>query len=239
MKKCFLLFTFFNAVFAFAQSTDSTFKRFAIGLEFSPDLSYRYLVSANKMTEFIVKDRNEYEVPKLSFTTGISGVFKLKDKIYLEAGIQYSVKGEKYKRQVYFIAPQSLYDPAIPANDNGSAKMVYNYKDIYIDVPVKLNYYLRTKKCSPFISAGISPNIFLTEKVVINCRSSSGSNFSGYSFINPQALLGFGLDFNLKRIKMRVEPIGRCSVLPVIKNANIKGYFYSVGINYGLYYRFN
>jgi hypothetical protein len=238
MKKYFLLFTFFSVVLAFAQSTDSTFKRFAIGLEFSPDLSYRYLVSANKTTEFIVKDRNEYEVPKLSFTTGFSAVFKLKGRLYLEAGIQYSVKGEKYKRQVYFIAPQSLYDPSIPANSDGSAKMEYNYKDIYIDLPLKLNYYFGTKKCVPFISGGISPNIFLTEKMEINHKDYGKHNY-GYSFINPQAIFGFGVDFNLKRIKMRIEPIGRCSVLPVIKNANIKGYFYSFGTNFGLYYRFN
>lgn len=73
---------------------DST-KRFSIGINFSPDYSYRKLYLANDEYGF-VKHRNEKESPRFGFTTGLTVCYRLNSRFALESGLQFSDKGDKY-----------------------------------------------------------------------------------------------------------------------------------------------
>jgi hypothetical protein len=68
----------------------------------------------------------------------------------LETGLLYADKGEKTNKS-------SLIFPGTDLTVY--YRFIYRYR--YIDIPLKLNYYIRTERFRTFIAGGISTNIFL------------------------------------------------------------------------------
>jgi len=205
--------------------------KFAVGLVFSPDYCYRALTSATSSVDW----RNDIEIPKFGYTTGLSGGYRFNSKFGLEVNIQYSNKGEQTTEfELTYIDP----DPIAPQK----VRYVYNY--LYMDLPVKAMVYLLDKKLQFFLSAGFSTNFFIGEKVVVfytyeDGRTEKKSSLSNSSFyrVNLAVSGSMGLGYNFgERINLRVEPIFRSSVTPIV-NAPIKGYLYSLGLNVGVYYK--
>ena len=73
---------------------DST-KKFSIGINFSPDYSYRRLHS--DIDDGFVEIRNKIESPRFGFTSGIVARYQLGSRFALESGLQFSDKGDKYE----------------------------------------------------------------------------------------------------------------------------------------------
>ena len=103
-------------------------------------------------------------------------------------------------------------------------------------------YYINKRKIAPFITTGISTNIFIQEKVIStqtfadNHKEKNYSlNSNGYNLINPQFQIGAGLDIAMKKSRLRIFPIYRISFSKV-HSGSVKQYFYSCGI--GLNYIF-
>ena len=107
---------------------------------------------------------------------------------------------------------------------------------------MRLDIYLSKKKIAPFISAGISTNIYVFGKTIEHetyvdghhaTESYFSSNKGDFTRVNPQFQLGAGVDMALKKARIRIFPIYRMSVLSVFQKPS-NAYFYSVGlgINY-------
>jgi len=209
-------------------------KKLAIGLTFSPDYSYRSLKPDNS-GESMAEWRDSFEIPKFGYTTGLSLVYRLNKRISMEAGIQFSDKGEQTKQRALI-----YFQPEPKAPD----KIKYTYSYLYIDVPIKAYFRLTDKRLKLFLSVGLSPNIFIAQKITSyltyeggSTQKSTSSSFSGLSRINLAVLGGLGLDYELTdRINLRLEPIYRRSITSII-DAPIKAYLYSIGVNMGVYYR--
>jgi len=223
--------------FGFSQGKDSTCTgKFSIGLAFSPDYCYRTLQS-DASSQWIADGRNAMEVPKFGFTTGISGLYKLSKKVNIEAGLQYSDKGEKTKQYTPDTTQPS--DPAIPNH------VSYNYSYTYLDIPLKVSYSILTHRFGLFVSAGISTNIFLLQQTTATQEFADGTTkkvsstniVTKFSAVNFAILAGFGVDYNVnKSAQIRVEPIYRRSLNSII-SAPIKEYLYSAGLNIEFYYK--
>ncbi|HSI90924.1 MAG TPA: outer membrane beta-barrel protein [Adhaeribacter sp.] len=204
----------------------------AVGLVFSPDVCYRTL-SSDADSKPIVDFRNQHEIPKFGFTTGASVIYGLNNRVLFESGLLFSDKGEIYKS-----SSKSFQDPAAPVT------ISRNYHYYYLDVPAKVNYYVTTRRVKLFVSAGTSTNLFLGEKLRSTYEYADGRiekktahNTAQFSRVNLAALAGFGVDFELAdNLQARVEPIYRRSITSII-NAPIKGYLYSAGVNFGVYYK--
>jgi hypothetical protein len=106
-----------------------------------------------------------------------------------------------------------------------------------------VDIYLSKEKVAPFISAGISTNIFLYSQNISyltyadgHHSSSSSVSQGGYSMINPQVQLGGGVDIAFNKSRLRILPIVRASVLSDISGVPIHEYLWSYGL--GISYLF-
>lgn len=223
---------------SYSQTIDSISEnKIYAGLNFSPDYSYRFLIADkdNPYYQSIAKRRDSLEIPKFGFTTGISILFEVNNRIMIDAGIQYANKGEKTKS--YNIVIQD--SDSIIAPETISA--TFNY--YYLDIPIKVNYYFKKTNPKLFISGGISGNIFLNQKTTIKyMNSGQKEKFDGiknYSYdINFSGLAGLGVDFEIfEKMNLRIEPTFRCSLFQMGDNV-AKQYLYSIGTNFGIYYIF-
>ncbi|MGL5889994.1 MAG: outer membrane beta-barrel protein, partial [Bacteroidia bacterium] len=206
----------------------------------SPDLSFRSLAGNTGLSGQIADTRNGYEKVKLGFTAGGEVLYRHSEKWSFTGGVQFSVKGDK--TDVFTL--NFAVDPrqgfiAPPPGEPTTAQLIYNSR--YIDLPIRVNYYFSRKKISPFITAGVSTNFFINERIVVVKGYADGNEVrsgnvaqNGYHRVNPQIQLGGGIDVQMKTGILRVLPIARFSVLPVNKGS-VDGYFYSVGLGVSYY----
>jgi hypothetical protein len=166
MKKLILAAVALISLNASAQVTDiKPASKIAIGLTFSPDYSYRSL-SSDAASIWIANDREDFEIPKFGFTAGPRVLFTLGNRLALESGILFSDKGEKTSNMRYSGDPEDIFMPVLGR---------HNFHYYYLDVPVKANYYLTSKKVKLFVSVGTSVNFFVAEKITSTYTFFDGS----------------------------------------------------------------
>jgi len=226
-----LLFILVSAV-VFGQTAEPvSSSKVSIGISFSPDYCYRSLHPKSSY-QFGTEFRDTMEVAKLGYTTGLSLLYKPWDRISFETGLYFSDKG--YKTKVI-----DLYDINPPTHlAVNRAKTIYHY--YYLDIPIKLNYYLLKGKVDLFVSAGVSANIYLSSRAIFKLEdpeeTQTTSSSGDLSQLNMAVLIGGGVDYEISnRLNLRIEPIFRHAITPVV-DAPIKEYQYSIGTNFGLYY---
>lgn len=234
MKRLSVIILFILTNYSNGQDT-LRHKKLYVGAFLSPDCSYRVLPNNTGTAATVSHVRDLIEIPRFAYTLGLDFLYQPFKRIALSLGIQYSLKGEQTKNTVYSygtVQPRRGFQ-SIPFPTNG----YFIYNDNYIDIPISANFSFKSKtKTSFFIMAGISTNIFLSEKVVSEQTYSTGNKVisskngsSGYYKINSQLQLGCGFDINIKKNKLRIYPIGRISILPV-NSGPVNGYFYSIGL---------
>jgi opacity protein-like surface antigen len=232
-----LIFTFLPITYFGQNESQPMSKTQAVGFTFSPDYCYRSLKAEGDL-QFIVNDRDWFVSPKFGFTAGFNYAIRLSNRFTLETSILYSEKGEKVKFSD-LIPSTIINDPANPT------KIVGYHHYLYVDLPVKLNFYLRTKKLKFYLTGGVSPNIHLVQKYTWYENYADGhSNRSitydnnSFSLINLAFTAGVGLSYDLtEKFYLKVEPTYRRSITSIISGP-IEGYLYSVGLNTGIYYNF-
>jgi len=223
----------------FSQVNDSTpSRKFSFGITFSPDYCYRTLKSDTSV-KWLTDSRDSLEIPKFGFTAGLNLALKINNRISLETGLLFSDKGEKTKEFALFgITPSGQPDPDQPTK----CSSVFHYS--YIDIPVKVHYYLLTQRAKLFLSAGISPNVFLSQSVTSTFEYSDGhttkttsAGNAGFTGINLTVIAGLGFGYDLtNKFYLKIEPEYRRSITSIV-DAPMKVYLYSIGINTGLYYK--
>ncbi|MCU0434090.1 MAG: PorT family protein [Bacteroidia bacterium] len=229
------------ACFTLTAQENTSSKKFRFGLFVSPDVSFRSLAGNTGVSAQIADTRNGYEKIKPGFTAGGEAIYRLSDRFSFTGGIQFSVKGDKTDvlTLTYSVDPRTGF-ANVPPGEPNTAQFIYNSR--YIDLPLRVDYYFTQKKFTPFITAGVSTNIFLNERTIVVKGYADGSEKrsavtgqNDYHRVNPQVQFGGGIEVLLKTGILRVLPIARMSVLPVNKGS-VNGYFYSVGlgVNYFL-----
>lgn len=232
MKLTIFIYLFLFAFNAWPQSKDSSnYSKFDIGFTFSPDYSYRVL-KTDVSKSWIKNSYDTLEVPKFGYTTGLNIIFPLKKKFFISSGLLFADKGERTKRY----ATQ-------PVNN-------YTNHFYYLDIPVKVNYYFghrkyyysKPKKIKLFLSAGTSVNVYLSSRTSTetgrNNDKESLSKSIDLSRINISFLAGLGFNTQLtNKWYFKLESNYRRSINK-IADAPIKKYFYSLGLNAGLFCKF-
>jgi opacity protein-like surface antigen len=215
------------------QKTDTLRKgKFEIGISFSPDYTYRKLKS-DAQSKDIADIRDTMETAKFGYTAGLNLAYHINKRFVIETGLLFSDKGEKTKKVSFTNVP------------SGQLPIYYTYKYhyLYLDVPLKVDYYILTGKFKFYATAGVSGNIFLTQKTTLiqghdngDSESTVSTNSSGFNRINFAVLAGIGLDYPISnKLKLQIEPVYRLSVTSIV-DAPIKSYLYSAGVNFGLYF---
>lgn len=218
-----------------------------IGAFASPDLSFRLLSNNSGTSGSISDNRDSYEIPKLAYTAGVEALYQLKPKLSVSFGIQYSIKGEKTKDLDLIYGDQ--LDPrrgfVYQWSQEQPTKTNFKYNSSYIDIPIRIDFYFSKRKFAPFVTTGLSGNLFLREKIITTAtyidnhtEKTSSINNNGYYRFNPQFQLGAGLDIGMKKSRLRIFPIYRLSLSRVNKGS-VNGYFYSIGLGLNYFLGFN
>ncbi len=235
MKK-FLPIILFLASFSLTAQTDST-GRFSFGVSASADYCYRTLTS-EPATEWIMNSRNANEIPKIGFTAGVQARYMLNKRFSLDAGISFADRGERSKDYVLLY---SQPDPAFPT------KAHFNYHYYYIDVPVTANYFfIIGNKSRIYLSAGIAPNLFVTNSNTATLTyadgrtektHSSDRNMDLFQAATVSVVGGLGFSTSLgKNLGLNIQPVYRRSLMSMVKNTSIDQFLHSGGLEVSLLY---
>lgn len=244
MKKSILVFVSLINIL-YAQTSDSLkTKRWAIGITGSPDYCNQISNGAKVQTGYL---KNETKA-KLGFTAGVNVLYKVTQRMGIETGILYSTKGI-FVRTPAWVTPGGTYDPTIPNSGLNTIEPekqnVYTYQ--YLEIPLKMNYYVLNNKFKMFPSMGISANVFLGKKTSTNIldnaeirktQISHSYNNKNIPALDAALIIGLGLSYDLnKNLFFKFEPSYRQFIRQMI-DYPVNGYLYSIGMNAGIYIRF-
>ena len=242
-----LLFLFVLNSALQAQNQDSLkIKKWAVGISFSPDYNFR--IADNPNPDGALQGFKESRM--IAIGCGLNGLYRFTKHLGIDFSVVYSSKGERiYVEQLTWISPGTPYDPAIPNSGQpmyittGSNSTVsYNY----LEIPLKINTYVLDKKLKVFPSLGFATNIFIGKTTRLYHRKGDYTETETIHTYNKNnipaidlslvACLGISYDIS-RRLFMKLEPNYRQFIRPM-NDAPVSGYFYSIGCNTGLSYRF-
>jgi hypothetical protein len=211
-------------------------QKILIGFNFSPDYSSRTLKNndGSPSSDLVINSRNDNEVAKFGFTTGLNVCFNFSQLVGLETGIQFSNKGYKTKNQDLTYFPPN---PSLPTK----AKTNYAYQ--YIGIPLKAKFSFGKSKVRFVSSIGFMTNILLNVKQTSNYEYSDGktekksqSSKSGFNKVDISPMLSVGVDYKLNnKIHLFAEPTFRYGVVKT-KDAPVTEHLWNAGLNMGFYY---
>lgn len=207
-----------------AQETEETFNKYQIGVNFSTD--YSKIIP----NTFLLDEQG-----KIGFTTGINGVYNLNKNIGIELGVQYANKGERTKKMTLTLIDDNTNNQIVKNN----SYIIHN--ENYIDIPVKVNYSLGSKKLKFLSSLGISTNIYLNSvyKTYLENELYSKNNLQISEFksvcLSGIGSLGVGYKFNSKSL-LKFEPTFRLSIFNIVNSSSINYSIVNPGLNIGYYY---
>lgn len=235
MKRLFVFITTFISLSVLGQDKNPT-QKILIGFNFSPDYGSRTLKNndGSSSSNLVIKSRNDIEVAKFGFTTGLNVCFNLSQLVGLETGIQFSNKGFKTKNQdlVYF-----------PPNPSLPTKAKTNYTYEYIGIPLKAKFSFGKDKIQFLSSIGFMTNFLLNVKQTNIYEYSNGktekkkqTSASGFKKVDISPMVSVGIVYKLNnKIHLLAEPTFRYGVLKT-KEAPVTENLWSAGLNFGFYY---
>ena len=235
MKQLLILVTTLVSLTVQGQDKNPT-QKILIGFSFSPDYSSRTLKNndGSPSSDLVIKSRNDNEVAKFGFTTGLNVCFNFSHLVGFETGVQFSSKGYKTKSQdlTYF-----------PPNPSLPTKAQTNYAYQYIGIPLKAKFSFGKSKVRFLSSIGLMTNFLLNVKQTTKSEYSNGktekksqSSTSGFKKVDISPLISVGVDYRLNnKIHLVAEPTFRYGVIKT-KDAPVTEHLWNVGLNVGFYY---
>lgn len=219
---------------AVVQAQNSTSK-WQVGLNISPDICYRQIFitegNVSDQTTAVINLRNSAEKPKLSYSGGLSVVYRHNPKLSFQAGLNYANLG--YKSKIAgFIGPVEEDFPL-------SAKYIYNFH--YLEVPTKVNFIFGENRLQYSVGAGLSGAYLMeTKNTVVSYYADSTTrrhiqNQDPYKPLNLFATLNVGIHYQLSnKWQLKFEPTFRYSLLRT-SDTPVSGRLYHFGLSSGIY----
>jgi len=235
MKRLLIFFTAFVSLTVQGQDKNSS-QKILIGFNFSPDYSYRTLKNndGSFSSDLVINSRNDVEVAKFGYTTGLNVCFNFTQLVGFKTGIQFSNKGYKTKNQ------DLTY---IPPNPSSPTKAQINYAYQYIGIPLEAKFSFGRSKVRFVSSIGFITNFLLNVKQTNNYEYSNGktekksqSSKSAFNNVDISPIISVGIDYKLNnKIHLFAEPTFRYGVIKT-KDAPVTEHLWNAGLNFGFYY---
>ncbi len=235
MKQIFLLITTLASFTVQGQET-KPIQKILIGYNFSPDYNFRTLKNndGSSSSDLVIKSRNDIEISKFGYTTGLNVCINFSQQVGFETGIQFSNKGYKTKNQDLIYFPPN---PGLPTK----AKTIYSYQ--YIGIPFIAKFSAGKSKVRFLSSAGFMTNFLLNVKQTTTYEYSDGkteekaqSTTSGFKKVDISPLISVGIDYTLNnKIHLIAAPTFRYGVIKT-KDAPVTEKLWNAGLNIGFYY---
>ena len=230
-----LAFALSTAVHAQKTETPKNPKAVYAGIHLSPDYSFRTLKNTSDaaVNDLIIGMRNDIEIARFGYTTGVNLLFHCSKNVGLETGIQYSTKGYSSKyREIIFQIPE----PGLPEK----FKSTYSYQ--YVGIPLKARFVFGDNKIRLLSSVGIITNWLLQVKqsTVLayadgRMESSKQSSKEDFNRLDLSPIVSVGIDYRFSdKLYLSVEPAFRYGLLKTAKST-IAEHLWSAGVQFGIY----
>lgn len=219
---------------AFAKDTTSVdFKRFAFGINASPDYCYRNLYSLIHSTTNL----DDFEKPMLSYTGGMNLSYFITKHFAISLGVNFSQKG--YRTSEFGVT-------TVEHPEGGIGKGRYRSNYNYIGIPLRVNFVLGKKKVRFLVSHGLTPSFLLFEKTNLKIKYYDGSKETKRGINSDHTIpfnlfhdISFGIDIKLgKKAGLKIEPTYCYGLLDSGRSVRYAENLYSYGLNIGYYIGF-
>lgn len=210
--------------------------KWSFGVYFSPDFCYRTLRNhdGSEGVSIAISKRNDFEIPKLGYSTGFIVKRRLNDLFSIESGIGFNDKG-------YHTKSLPVAFPNNPDAPNVSASHAYHY--LFLNVPLKGNYQIPINDKWKFsVGLGIEYNAYLDnyiksdyyyiEGYTTRSRYNDRSIYN-YTDFHLMATGNIGFEYSVnKTVSLRAEPTFRRALNSFVDEA-VHAYLWNVGISFG------
>ncbi|MBX7202830.1 MAG: PorT family protein [Bacteroidia bacterium] len=236
-----------TALAVFGQDNVTEKHKLLIGVTVSSDICYRTLEHDGSSTTapLIMDIRNDGEVPKFSYSTGLSLSYNLTQHWAIETGLQYSNKGFKFANSDLTFGDQNdprygfIYTQEAPV----PTKVTFIDNFNYFDIPLRTIFSAGKRKLRFISSIGITTNILInaTNTNIIEYEGNdterkTQEQIYDYKTINFSPTASVGIDWQFAdKFNLRVEPTFRYGLLKII-DAPITAYLWAGGLNLTCYY---
>lgn len=235
--------------FGKGQENDSTetLKRFAIGVNYSVDRTYRALKNTTDLAVFegIKSSRDSRELPSLNYSFGLNLNYTLTKNFNLEVGIHYARLGYHTKGSDLLFS--DLNDPRRGFNVDVenlpvTEKLIINHN--YLMIPLGLRLYVLGSNVRLFLNTGISLNIFMSLNAIYEWELTDGStekvveSGGNNNKINLSFIFGGGIDYTVnEKWSVLLNPNYKRSISSIV-DEKVNEYLLSMGVNMGVFYKF-
>lgn len=234
MKNIFLLILVLVSATLFSQNN-------RLGIFFSPDIAHRKLQGNTGLQPFL-DARNNNEIPKWGFTTGINYERKITGRLALATGLFFADKGYQTRQSMltYISQPPQGFTPV-----HFAASFKYNFYQITL--PLGVTYYFTNplKKTRFFVNGGIDISYLIkVRSKAILYRTGGGEDKTittddkaNYHPLNFAAAIAVGAERSFNGFTLRIFPRFAYSLTSYYNKDKtaMKIYPYSAGLGIGIY----
>ena len=223
------------SLLAHAQTHEAPEKRVYLGINFSPDYSYRALSGDGaQVTSDLIEGRNSIEEAKFGYTQGLSLRYRVTKRLGLETGFLYSNKG-------YHVPKYNVGIDLFGGNEPSIVQWVVHYR--FMEVPLKATYSFSRGKFRGFATAGTTVGKLLQAEHILRAQQPDGywqtrSTDSSTNFRSPMlsAVVGGGIDYHPNHwLMFRLAPELRYGMHSMVEDAPIQETLFTLGTNAGMY----
>jgi hypothetical protein len=228
MKTKYALLIMMLAVYASAYCSDGDnkdFKRVYIGLSFTPEVSYRYLVNTangNTGNNAIIASENKQGQPQFGASADFKLGINLTHWLAVESGVGYMFAQYRYQTTniIGFYRQREAYS--------------------YMDIPLGLRFSMGHRKVRGIIAPGVDFDFLVKQKQVATQYDGTGQvvnstttidQTKNFNTFNLSPYLGIGIDcYASPSAVIRIMPIAQIQALKNI-NQPITEYLWNAGLN--------
>ncbi len=99
--------------------------------------------------------RNESEIPKFNYHLGVNYNKQLASLLHFKTGVRFVSMGYK------------TMENDLVFGDGGATTIQFLYDYLFLEIPINLRFeFVEEKKLTPYIEAGLSPNVYLTNRAI-------------------------------------------------------------------------
>ena len=203
----------------------------------SLDYSFRFFNYSgdDDLWASFAEDRNVKEEVKSNWRYGLNYNKRLKNNLFLKTGLR--LGSVVYNEHVTSIVDIDNQEGPVTVELHRDLQFIYNY--IFIEIPVMARWEWNANNWSPYIEAGLSPHIYLTnrERQIVDIENevywsrNGDGNIHNFQFV---ASLSFGLNYQLNHnLQIFAQPVGRYHITSLGKGP-VKERLWSVGLEVGV-----
>lgn len=234
--------------------------RWKIGLNYSPDISYRISGVGSKLDYGSSSDAGSIfehwgtsvrPHQQINFTGKLSIEYDFNNNTSLSVGIHYTNEGKR----TIINSNSTYYYPPAPGNfETRMAKTEEVLKYRYVGIPILFSHiFLQRKNSKFYFSAGVSLDYLISYSkktdeyftyTYITSNNFEVHSDESFSVKNknfyPKIIssLGYGIQLS-EKFEFRIEPTFRLSLksIEVQYDDKYKEHYFNLGLNFGLYYK--